>query len=162
MNGWPGSSTPTVTLTLEPSKGEKIVAAFGTSGKAIYSLSFNTSFGRTLGGQSATWGSAEVAPFAFEGHITGFSVRGSGVPTRITRLEFQTDTPLAAAAREGLQLPQGPLPPANLSTVQSLFYGRPGGTVEPWDDGATWDSKMPLLLLPGTPAGNLRRRLCLR
>jgi hypothetical protein len=54
----------------------------------------------------------------------------------------------AATARE--QLPLVPLPPANLTTVLSPFFGRPSGVVKPWDDGATWDGEnfLPLLHPP--------------
>jgi hypothetical protein len=53
-----------------------------------------------------------------------------------------------AGAASQVQLPRTPLPPANQSSLRSTLYGRLGGSVAAWDDGATWDGEAPILTLP--------------
>eukprot|EP00884_Botryococcus_braunii_P015950 jgi/Botrbrau1/3038/Bobra.0070s0034.1 len=149
MEGWPRTSRPSATLTLDRGSGERIVAAFGTYGDSIYTLGFNTSSGRTL--QATSGPREEGTPFAFEGNVKGFVVRGSGTPARLSRLAFLMDADPAAPGLNR-QVVQTPLPPANQSSVRTPVFGSPSGFVVPWDDGATWDAVSGLRLwLRGCP-----------
>lgn len=120
-DGWLPATPPTARLTLDRSRGEKIVAAFGSYSDAIQSLGFNTSFGRTLLARSPFLGTAEglalaasegkslpasgagagsaetlgaraaEAQFELKGSITGFRLRGSGDPPCVSHITFLTD-----------------------------------------------------------------------
>eukprot|EP00884_Botryococcus_braunii_P000554 jgi/Botrbrau1/1049/Bobra.0076s0016.1 len=56
---------------------------------------------------------------------------------------------LTTGAASHMQLPRTPLPPANQSSLRSTLFGRLGGSVVAWDDGATWDAVSGLLLWVG-------------